>query len=178
MRITPGNRWTAALAAALFIGCSAMADTPTEYGVWTQKELIFQYTGFTTGYTCDGFMDKMKKLLLTLGARPSDLQVSGCPRGGVRIRMHVLEPAPAATVAQAVPTRWQAVDLLAGRDPLDAAMDCELIAQLDQRVLVLFATRNVDYSARCAAHMPLPGGTRLKADVLVPDSAAAAGAAR
>ncbi|MGO9802157.1 MAG: hypothetical protein ACLPTM_09090 [Steroidobacteraceae bacterium] len=178
MRITLGKGWTVALAAALFVGSSAMADTPTEYGVWTQKELIFQYTGLTTKYTCDGFMDKMKKLLLTLGARPGDLQVSGCPLGGVRIRMHVLEPAPAGTVAHAVPTRWQAVDLLAGRDPLDAALDCELIAQLDQKVLGLFATRNLDYSAQCAAHMPLIGGTRLKADVLVPDSAAATSAAR
>jgi hypothetical protein len=77
-----------------------------------------------------------------------------------------------------VPTRWETVDLLARRDPLDAALDCELIAQFDQQVLVLFATRSVDYSAQCAAHMPLVGGTRLKADVLVPDSASASTAPR
>jgi hypothetical protein len=186
MRITLTKRCTVALAAALLLGSSAMAATSATYGVWTQKELIFEYTGFTTKYSCDGLTARMKKLLLMLGARPGDLQVSGygCtptgtpnPFAGVRIRMHVLEPAAAGTVAQAVPVRWEAVDLLAGRDPLDAALDCELIAQLDQKVLGLFATRNVDYSARCAAHMPLVGGTRLKADVLVPDSAAASTAA-
>jgi hypothetical protein len=186
MRIALGKRWTVALAAALVLGSSAMADTPIAYGVWTQKEVVFNYRGITTTYTCDGLIAKVKKLLLVLGARSSDLQVSayGCtraitpdPLAGVRIRMHVLEPA-AGTVAHAVPVRWQAVDLLAGRDPLDAALDCELIGQLDQQVLALFATRKVDYSAQCAAHMPLVGGTRLKADVLVPDSASPATAAR
>jgi hypothetical protein len=187
MRITLGKPWTVALAATLFIGSSALADAPTQYGVWTQKELSFQYTGFTTKYTCDGLTAKMRKLLLMLGARPSDLQVIGygCthavapdPLASVRIRMHVLEPAAAGAVAPAVPTRWETVDLLARRDPLDAALDCELIAQFDQQVLVLFATRSVDYSAQCAAHMPLVGGTRLKADVLVPDSASASTAPR
>jgi hypothetical protein len=187
MGITLGKRWTVALAAALFVGSSVMADTPTEYGAWTQKELIFTYTGITTKYTCDGLAEKMKEALLMLGARSSDLLVTGhgCthsitpePLVGVRIRMHVLEPAAAGAAVQAVPARWESVNLLAGDDPFYAARDCELIAQFNQRVLVLFAARNVDYSARCSANTPLIGGTHLKTDVLVPDSASAAAAAR
>jgi len=187
MRIRLGRGWTAALAtaAAVCIGACAWGATPAETsasspgtGVWTQKDLIFRYTGFTTTYTCDGLRDKMRKLLLSLGARENDLQVRsyGCmhtigpdPTAGVQIRMHVLEPAvPGA--GQAVPAHWESVDLLDPRDPPDAARDCELISQFKQNVMPLFATRNVDYAARCSYGNPIAGGTRLRADVFVPNT--------
>jgi hypothetical protein len=126
----------------------------------------------------------MRSVLLELGSRP-DLQVRGygCTRltgpdpfAGVTIKMNVLQRADKPG-GQAVPAHWKMVDLLANRDPLQAAADCELIDQIREKVLPLFATRNVDYSAACAAHMPLVGGTRLKAEVLVPDESAAANAA-
>jgi hypothetical protein len=118
----------------------------------------------------------MRRILLQLGAR-DDLKVTsyGCIRvnapettPGVRIVMHVLQPV-SATGGQTVAAHWKAIDVLADRDPADAALDCELVSQLKRDVLPLFAARHVDYSAACAAHMPLVGGTRLKADVLVPD---------
>lgn len=192
MRITLFKGWTVALATAvaLCIGACALADTPAETsasspesGVWTQKELIFKYTGFTTTYTCDGLTDKMRKLLLRLGARENDLQVRGygCthtmapdPTAGVQIRMHVLEPAVRGA-GQVVPARWESVDLLAPRDPPDAAGDCELISQFKQNVMPLFATRNVDYAATCSYRNPVAGGTRLKAEVLVPDTRTGSG---
>jgi hypothetical protein len=61
------------------------------------------------------------------------------------------------------------VDLLEGRELLEAAADCELIEEIAQKVLPLFTVRNVDYSATCQARNLLPGATRLKADVLVAD---------
>jgi hypothetical protein len=159
------------------------ADAGRESAVWSPKELTFAYTGFTTKYTCDGLQAKMRSVLLELGSRP-DLQVRGygCTRltgpdpfAGVTIKMNVLQRADKPG-GQAVPAHWKMVDLLANRDPLQAAADCELIDQIREKVLPLFATRNVDYSAACAAHMPLVGGTRLKAEVLVPDESAAANA--
>jgi hypothetical protein len=176
--------WLLMIAATgLLTGPLAMADVParaaeTERALWTQKELVFRYTGFSTKYTCDGLTDKMRRLLIMLGARASDLEVTSfaCLQGraaastpGVRVRMHVLEPAAATGSDPAVPARWKPVDLLAHRDPLDAAGDCELIGQLRQKVIPLFAVRNLDYAATCSHGNPSPGGTRLKAEVLVPD---------
>jgi hypothetical protein len=154
----------------------AAADSADVAAAWVPKEVNFVYVGFTTKYTCDGLQAKMRRILLQLGAR-DDLKVEryGCMRvnapettPGVRIVMHVLQPA-SATAGETVAAHWKSVDVLADRNPVDAALDCELIAQLNRDVLPLFAPRHVDYSAACAANKPLVGGTRLKADVLVPD---------
>ena len=164
---------------SLGVGASApllAADSGDAAAVWVQKDLNFRYVGFTTKYSCDGLRDKMRRVLLQLGAR-DDLKVSGygCigvnspeTTPGVRISMHVLQQA-SASAGQTVAAHWKTVDLLADRTVVDAGLDCELVAQLDRDVLPLFAPRHVDYSAACSVNNPLVGGTRLKADVLVPD---------
>src|SRR5580698_7003852 len=43
--------------------------------VWKEKRLDFSYMGRTARYSCQGLRDKMRALLLDLGAR-RDLQVS------------------------------------------------------------------------------------------------------
>jgi hypothetical protein len=189
-------RQIARLAAVAMLTCAPVwanpqsepsAATGRESAVWAPKELNFAYQGFTTKYSCDGLQERMRDVLLKLGARP-DLRVRGygCtrlagpdPLAGVSIKMNVLQPA-GKQGGPAVPVHWQRVDLLTGlyeRDPVDAAADCELIGQIKQKVLPLFATRNVDYRATCEAHQLVPGGTRLKAEVLVADEPAAADSA-
>ena len=169
------------------VGSQALAagDSGTEAAAWVQKEVNFRYVGFTTKYSCDGLRERMRGILLQLGAR-DDLKMTGygCVGAnspettpGVRIVMHVLEPA-SATAGHSLAARWKSVDLLSDRDLLDAAGDCELIAQLNRDVLPLFAVRHLDYSATCSVGHPLAGGTRLKADVLVADTAAPAAATR
>ena len=168
-------------------GSSALAagDPGKEAAAWVEKEVNFRYVGFTTKYSCDGLRDRMRGILLELGAR-DDLKLIGygCVGAnspettpGVRIVMHVVQPA-SATAGQSLTARWKGVDLLSDRDLLDAARDCELIAQLNRDVLPLFAVRDLDYSATCSVGNPLVGGTRLKADVLVADAAPPAAAAR
>ena len=163
------------------------AGSGRESAVWAPKELNFAYQGFTTKYSCDGLQERMRDVLLKLGARP-DLRVRGygCTRlvgpdpfASVSIKMNVLQPA-GKQGGPAVPVHWQRVDLLTGlyeHDPVGAAADCELIGQIKQKILPLFATRNVDYSSTCEAHRLVPGGTRLKAEVLVADERAAADSA-
>jgi hypothetical protein len=169
---------------SLGVGASASlaaADSGDDAAVWVPKELNFRYVGFTTKYSCDGLRDKMRSILLQLGAR-DDLKVTGygCiavnspeTTPGVRIAMHVLQPASAAAgqpaAGRTVAAHWKTVDLLADRNLVDAGLDCELVAQLHREVLPLFVPRHVDYSAACSVNTPLPGGTKLKAEVLVPD---------
>jgi len=190
-----GRHLAKALPAALVAlvalgGTSAWAAAPAvqapavEPAVWTPKELLFQYVGFTTKYNCEGLAEKMRRILTMLGARDVQAQPVGClshgpdQTPGVRIRMNVLQPSGAAPAEHAVPALWQPVDLLARRDPVDAATDCELVQQIKLHILPLFATRDVDYSAACAAHLPLVGGTRLRANVLMPEYGAPAAASR
>src|SRR5579862_2913260 len=153
----------------------AAGDSGKEAAAWVEKELNFRYVGFTTKYSCDGLRDRMRGILLRLGAR-DDLTLTGygcvgvdSPEAtpGVRIVMHV--PQPSTATAGESHAHWKSVDLLADRDLLDAARDCELIAQIHRDVLPLFAVRNVSYSATCSAHSPVVAGTRLKAEVLVAD---------
>jgi hypothetical protein len=166
-------------------GWATAADTGAqaargESAVWTPKELLFIYQGFTTRYSCDGLRDKVRSILLELGAR-EDLKITETPCSelgrpdpfpGVRIKMSVLQPAgdqSAAAGTQSVPAHWKRVDLTPGRDAVSAAGECELIEQVKQSILPLFATHNVEYSSNCLPHQLQIGATRLRAEVLVPD---------
>jgi hypothetical protein len=161
---------------------SGAALMPAE---WTTRQLDFTYQqGFTTKYSCDGLRDRVKEILIKLGARDVQVRSMGCinPAGpdvfpGVHIQMNVLEPAHEWVIGRTVPASWKKVDLLADRDVVNAAADCELIEQVKQKVLPLFATRAIDYSAVCEKKKVLPGGTRLIADVLVPDQSVPTAAA-
>lgn len=143
-----------------------------ELAVWVPLELTFVYRHSTTEYSCSGLEGRMKSLLLKLGARPDlDVRGYGCtrltgpdPLAGVKIRMNVLE---AAGVRPGLGARWKRVDLLADRNLLEAAADCELIEQVAQKIVPLFTVRNIDYNATCQSRNPLPGSTRLRADVLI-----------
>ena len=168
--------------AALLIGAAASAvaasDPPAasahELAVWVPMELTFPYRQFTTQYSCSGLEQRVKKLLLKLGARP-DLEVHGygCtqlsgpdPLAGVKIKMNVLEPAGSRPGLAA---HWKRVDLLGDRETFAAAADCELIEQTAQKILPLFSVRNVDYHATCQPQSLSAEAVRLKADVLVAD---------
>jgi hypothetical protein len=188
----------AALAALFPLAGSAWAQAPVQApanappapvewtaAVWTPKEVRFIYQGFTTHYSCDGLRDKVRQALLDLGARP-DLSVRqlACPSPagrpdpfpGVLIKMQVLKPADTSAV-ESVPGQWKSVDLKLNREALAEAGDCELLEQIKQSLLPLFTTRNVEYRSNCVPHQLSPGGTWLRADVLVsvaPPSAPAA----
>jgi hypothetical protein len=181
-------RQAAATLAALGVLCGAPAASATDAqaAVWTAKELTFVYQGHTTHYTCDALQAKMKQILLQLGAR-ADLQVwpYGCTRttapdpfAGVRVKMHVLQPATADTSAP-VAAHWTEVDLVANRrDPQEADFECELFDQIGRKVLPVFATRNVQQVGTCQAQKVVIGSTRFKVEVLAAEPAAPASAER
>jgi hypothetical protein len=171
---------------ALSMGPPARAQAPVAggepaWGIWTPKELRFVYMGFTSHYSCDGLRDKVRQILLQLGARP-DLKVRGVPCSGIAGRptefpgvtanMNVLapfDPSKAAANATPVPAHWKTVVISTDSDPLREAGDCELIEQVKSRVLPLFYARNIDYHSTCIPNQLQVGGTQLKADVLIAD---------
>ena len=170
------------LAAAADAGAPAAEPAAQpEFAVWTPKEAEFTYMGFTTHYTCDGLRDAVRDMLLQLGARKSDLKVTEQPCSGqpdrpnpfpgVRIKMSVLQPAPAqiGSDTQVVEAHWKPVKLPYRETGINAAGQCELLEQFNQKIMPLFTTRNVDLHATCVPHQLEPLGTKLQAEVLVTD---------
>jgi|SRR5580658_1272091 hypothetical protein len=176
------------VAAALAAPVLADAPADTVTAVWAPQKLSFTFLGFTAKYSCDGLQDKMRRVLLKLGAQAKDLSVrqKGCAGGlgrpsafpGVYVQMNVLQPVTDKTDAAAVRVNahWQTVDLTASRDPVDAAGDCELTEQIKEQVLPKFTTRNVEYRSTCIPNQLTVGGTQLKAEVLIADKPATAAA--
>lgn len=148
--------------------------------VWTEKELTFVYQGFTTQYSCDGLRDKVRGVLLDLGAQKKSLKVMqlGCsspggrpdPFPGVRVKMNVLQPAAASNDRQPqVAAHWKPVDLkLRDSFSIDSG-ECELVEQIRHSIVPLFATRNVELQTNCIPHQATATRPSLKLEVLAPD---------
>ena len=132
--------------------------------VWTDKELTFVYMGFTTKYSCDGLRDKVRGVLLDLGAQKKDLKVMqlGCssptgrpdPFPGVRVKMRVLQPASGTAEDKEAPVaaHWKPVDLKLRDSFTTDSGECELVEQIRHAIVPLFATRNVDLNTNCIPH--------------------------
>ena len=163
----------ALITGAAFSGIAHGAET--QAAGWASKEVSFTYQGFTTKYSCDGLHDKVRAVLLKLGARKDDLKVrrSGCTSGsgtpdpfpGVSIKAMVLQPA-GADEKSPVQAEWQAVEFRASPTAALDRGDCELVEQLRDKVLPIFTTRNVEVLNNCVPHQMTAGGMMLKLDVL------------
>ena len=85
-------------------------------GAWQHHKVTFDYTGFTSLYSCDGLEDHVRQILLHLGAR-KDVKVSPRDaRPGGRTQPHAWVDADFYSLAAA-----DAAGLRYGQGPLDAA---------------------------------------------------------
>jgi hypothetical protein len=154
---------------------------------WAQRKINFVYLGFTTHYSCEGLTDKVRRVLLELGARKSDMHVheAGCtaragepvPFPGVQGTFSVLEPVAPAEASSAsgaegiVAAHWQPVNIRFDRseDSLSMSGQCELLEQVQQHILPLIPARNAQLRSLCIPHQLTAGGNSLQVEVLMPD---------
>lgn len=160
---------------------SASAAVEGQTAVWTEKEVTFVYQGFTTKYSCDGLRDKVRSVLLDLGAQKKGLKVQelGCssvsgrpdPFPGVRVKMKVLQPAAGTADDKGPPVaaHWKPVDLKLRDSSITDSGECELVEQIRQKIVPLFATRNVDLKTSCIPHQATATRPTLRLEVLAPD---------
>ena len=94
----------------LFAVPALAADSPVSAGkatvaaVWKLQKIDFHYFGRTSRYSCDGMSDKVRNLLLRMGARRDMKLLSyGCEIGRIRLQdinpslsIEFWTPAPAA----------------------------------------------------------------------------------
>jgi hypothetical protein len=153
--------------ASLLAAASGLCATGNPVpAVWKERHIEFVFVGRTARYTCDGLRDKVRAMLLDLGARRDVKVVAiGC-RAHDRLRANSQEPslsvifsAPALPDNTAKPLR---VGDLAATDARfvgftitsDAfrnmgSADCELVQEFARQILPTLATRNVRQDIAC-----------------------------
>ena len=137
--------------------------------VWKEQHFEFSYMGRTARYSCQGLRDKMRSLLLDLGAR-RDLQVSliGCnesaPLGqgylGPRLSLVFSSPVlPDASLQPLHPGDLTAVD--AHYEPFTLTSDafrnygvgdCELVEEFAKEILPHLSARAVKQDITCVPY--------------------------
>jgi hypothetical protein len=151
---------------------AASANSATQ-GAWQAHKLTFNYMGFTTIYTCDGLRDKLSLLLKLTGAAPDYKVNAVCARGfdhpdrlaSADLTFASLQPGGPEPLAAG---DWQHVDL-SPHHPFDMERgDCELVEEFRDRILPMFAVRNVVNNVSCVPHQDSGSNYRLSFDVFAP----------
>jgi hypothetical protein len=139
--------------------------------VWKEQRLDFSYMGRTARYSCQGLRDKMRSLLLDLGAR-RDLQVSvlACNesesqplrRGYLGPRLSIVFSSPALPDAGVQPphagdlssvnARYESFTLTSDAFRDYGVGDCELVEEFARQILPKLATRDVKQDIACVPY--------------------------
>ena len=170
-----------ALAAADAPSSTQSAPAPLS-AQWQHQSRTFNYQGFTSHYTCDGLEDKVRQILVYLGARKNaKVHATGCaygpnspsPYAWVSMEFDSLatDAAPvagSATPPAAVAARWQPVELSANRPSFMGGGECELIEQLKPVLTASFVLEDLQYRTRCLPHSVSLGDYSVRGKVLQP----------
>jgi hypothetical protein len=170
------------MAAVLASGAALAASAPASdqagsAAQWRTQTLKFDYSGFTTRYTCDGLEDKVRDILLTFGARKGvKVQATGCSDGRnrpskfawVSAEFSSLVPAADPAAADNVKSEWSRVQLAPNRPSFMGAGECELVEQIRDLLQKGFTLRNADFRTNCVPHQVSVADYAVSAEVLKP----------
>ena len=162
--------WLAAGVGLMFAlpGWAPGADSAgPQPAVWKEQHLTFYYVGRTARYSCQGLRDKVRSLLLEMGAR-RDLKVSvlACDESASRLGGSSFGPylglvfsSPSMADAAAKPrapgdlssvdARYVPFTLTSDLFRNLGLGDCELIEEFTRQILPKLATRDVKQDIAC-----------------------------
>jgi hypothetical protein len=161
--------WVVACSSALFMSSAAPAGDDAGHpvqAVWKEQHLQFFYMGRTSRYSCEGLRDKMRAMLLELGAR-RDLRVTplGCQEGapgarpkssGPNLELVFSSPSlpdaalrPSRRGLSAVEARFEVFTLTRDAFRNMDIGDCELVEEFVHQILRKLATRDVKEDITC-----------------------------
>ncbi len=142
------------------------AATNSVPAVWKEQHVSFFYTGRTARYSCDGLRDKMRAMLLDLGAR-RDLKIVplGCEDYG-RARVNSAGPSLDITFsAPALPdpslkplhqgdlaatdARFETFTITSDAFRNMGIGDCELVEEITHQILPKLVTRELRHDIAC-----------------------------
>jgi hypothetical protein len=152
--------------------------------VWKEQHLSFHYMGRTSRYSCDGLRDKVRAMLLELGAR-RDLTITalGCEDTAARIR-HAA-PGPSLTIVFSSPVladsaakplhagdlssvgaRYEAFSITSDAFRNMEIADCELVEEFAHQILPKVAIRDLKQDITCVPFEQSGGRFLLRGEVL------------
>ncbi|MEP6548705.1 MAG: hypothetical protein ABJD53_14680 [Gammaproteobacteria bacterium] len=179
--------WVCALLAILL--CAPARPAGTEGGaplaaVWKEQHLNFFYMGRTARYSCDGLRDKVRAMLLDLGAR-RDLIITavGCEYPPARVREGSMGPRLNMVFSTPVLPDAAAKPLHAGDlTPVNARFepftitgdafrnmgvaDCELVEEFAHQILPTLVTRNLKQDISCVPFQQSGGRFLVRGEIL------------
>jgi hypothetical protein len=153
--------------------------------VWREQRLDFFYMGRTSRYSCDGLRDKVRAMLLDLGAR-RDLKIAaiGCEDSG---RMRVNSPAPSLHITFSVPTlpdpsvkplhegdlaaidaRFESFTIASDAFRNLGLGDCELVQEFSRQILPKLVTRALKRDITCVPFQASGGRFLVRGEILKP----------
>lgn len=156
-------------------------DSGAVQSTWKPQEIRYSYVGFTTAYDCDAAEDRLKDILLKLGAHPqTQVRATGCNmnRPSKNFFITITTATPVAVTArenvpssdkseqelikrlgikggiadEQFPARWETVNLSTDRKLDLKPGDCELMQGLRDRVLPSLAIKVVTDRVQCTPH--------------------------
>jgi hypothetical protein len=166
----PAGADTGRPAAGASVARLPVTGNPTA-AVWKEQHVEFVYLGRTSWYSCDGLRNKVRAMLLDLGAR-RDLQIVplGCGdygRAHVRsppLRLKIVFSSPALPDVAARPlhegdlaatdARFEEFTITSDTFRNMGVGDCELVQEFSHQLLTKLVARDVRQDIRCIPDQP------------------------
>jgi hypothetical protein len=152
--------------------------------VWREQHLRFIYMGRTSRYSCDGLRDKVRAMLLDLGAR-RDLSITalGCEYGAEPARLGSLGPrlnivfsAPALPQPELKPlhpgdlgvvnARFETFTITSDAFRNMGLADCELVEEFTHQILPKLVARNLNQDISCVPFQQSGGRFLVRGEIL------------
>jgi hypothetical protein len=152
--------------------------------VWKEQHLSFFYMGRTSRYSCDGLRDKVRAMLLDLGARRDlTLTALGCAAPAPRARLGSLGPSlnivfstPALPDAKHKPlhpgdlggvlARFETFTITSDVFRNMGIADCELVEEFAHQILPKLATHDLKQDITCVPFQQTGGRYLVRGEVL------------
>ena len=151
--------------------------------VWREQHVQFLYMGRTSRYSCDGLRDKVRAMLLDLGAR-RDLKMTavGCEAYGSAIQrpstpsLSIVFSAPAIMDSAAKPAgaedrpttdaRFEMFTMTNDAFRNMGVGDCELVEEFARQILTKLVTRHLQQDITCVPYQQSGSHFLVKGEVL------------
>ena len=181
--------WALAVIGLMFAVPSRPVDAESGTGVpiaavWKEQHLNFFHMGRTSRYSCEGLRDKVRAMLLDLGAR-RDIRVTapGCVDAAARTRsdspgpsLNIVVSTPALPDASAKPlrpgdlaavdARFETFTITSDAFRNMAVADCELVEEFSRQILPKLVTRNLTQDIACVPFQQSGGRFLVQGEIL------------
>lgn len=150
---------------AVTAGAAPQPRTPAETGdpmpaVWKEQHVEFSYSGRTSRYSCDGLLEKVRAMLLDLGARRdvkitplrcADAEPMHGDGGGSRLKIVFSSPARPEAADKplhpgdlaATDARFEPFTIMSDAFRNMGIGDCELVQEFTRQILPRLMVRDV-----------------------------------